>query len=427
MLPFVLNPIAFTLGPIEVHWYGIILGIGALVGLLLAIREGKRFGIPSDFFLDLLLFGAPSAIIAARLYYVLFKWDYYREHPGEIIRIWEGGIAIYGALIGALVCGIVYCRKKGYSFLRIVDICVPSLLAGQMIGRWGNFVNQEAYGGPVSESFLRDTLHLPSFIVDQMNVQGTYVHPTFLYESLWSLLGLILLFIVRRQKFLRAGELFVIYFSWYSVGRFFIEGLRTDSLAFKGPEWLASLINALWSPMKWAGFEQGYLDPMYGNVRISQLLALLIVIAGIVFFAVRRLAGWANERYADPIVPNRAGASRHEAAAADGKDAAADAGASSVISAHSFATPDERKEERPAAGTGDGRSEREGPASRDDASDKPASPDGSSGSSGGSDGAGGSDSSPADAGSAGGAGPAGSSDGGSAGGSDSGGGGGGSD
>jgi phosphatidylglycerol:prolipoprotein diacylglycerol transferase len=426
MLPFVLNPIAFTLGPIEVHWYGIILGIGALVGLLLAIREGKRFGIPSDFFLDLLLFGAPSAIIAARLYYVLFKWDYYREHPGEIIRIWEGGIAIYGALIGALVCGIVYCRKKGYSFLRIVDICVPSLLAGQMIGRWGNFVNQEAYGGPVSESFLRDTLHLPSFIVDQMNVQGTYVHPTFLYESLWSLLGLILLFIVRRQTFLRAGELFVIYFSWYSVGRFFIEGLRTDSLAFKGPEWLASLVNALWTPMEWAGFEQGYLDPMYGNVRISQLLALLIVIAGIVFFAVRRLAGWANERYADPIVPKRAGAPQHDAAAA-GKDASADAGASSFISTHSFASPADRKDERPAAGTGDGRSEREGTASRDDASDKPASPDGSSGSSGGSDGAGGSDSSPADAGSAGGAEPAGSSDGGSAGGSDSGGGGGGAD
>lgn len=305
MFRLALDPIAFELGPITVHWYGIILGLAALSGLLIAIREGKRFGIVPDFFLDLMLYGVPSAIIAARLYYVLFKWDYYADHPAEIVQIWNGGIAIYGALIGALVCGYFYIKAKGYSFWRIVDICVPSLLIGQMIGRWGNYVNQEAYGGEAKESFLRDTLHLPSFIVDQMNVQGVYHHPTFLYESLWSLAGLVLLFVIRRQRFLRAGELFFIYFIWYSVGRFFIEPLRTDSLAFKGPDWLASLMTGLWSPMK-VLFEQGYLNPEEGNVRISQLLALLIVIVGIVMIVLRRKMGWANARYSDPIVSTKA-------------------------------------------------------------------------------------------------------------------------
>lgn len=305
MFPFKLDPIALELGPITVHWYGIILGLAALAGLLIAIREGKRFGIVPDFFLDLMLFGVPSAIICARLYYVIFKWDYYSAHPAEIIQIWEGGIAIYGALIGALLCGFFYIRAKGYSFWRLVDVCAPSLLIGQMIGRWGNFVNQEAYGGPVGESVLRDKLHLPSFIVDQMNIEGIYHHPTFLYESLWSLLGLVVLFTLRRQRFLRAGELFFSYLIWYSLGRFYIEGLRTDSLAFKGPDWLASLMNGLWSPMK-AMVEAGYLNPAEGNVRSSQLLAVLLIIASIVLIIVRRKMGWAKERYVDPIVSTKA-------------------------------------------------------------------------------------------------------------------------
>jgi phosphatidylglycerol:prolipoprotein diacylglycerol transferase len=306
MLPLSLDPIAFTLGPLTVHWYGIILGLGALAGLLLAIQEGKRFGISPDFFLDLLLYGVPSAIIGARLYYVLFKWDYYRVHPGEIIQIWNGGIAIYGALIGALICGFIYIRHKGYSFLRVCDICAPSLLVGQMIGRWGNFMNQEAYGGQVEESFLRNTMHLPSFIVDNMLISGAFRHPTFFYESMWSLVGLIIIFIIRRFNFLKTGELFLFYFIWYSIGRFFIEALRTDSLAFKGPEWLVSMIQGLWSPMT-VLFEEGYLDPAYGNIRTSQLLALLIVVGGIVMIVVRRLTGQARERYNDPLINHKTG------------------------------------------------------------------------------------------------------------------------
>ncbi|ANS76297.1 prolipoprotein diacylglyceryl transferase [Paenibacillus yonginensis] len=305
MKTLLLNPIAFSIGSLEVHWYGLIIGAGALLGLLMAIYEGRRFGIPQDFFMDLLLFGVPSAIIAARIYFVAFMWDDYKNNLWDVFKIWNGGIAIYGALIGAIICAIFFVRYKGYNFWRIVDICAPSLIVGQMIGRWGNFVNQEAYGGPTTETFLRDHLHLPAFIVNQMNVNGVYHHPTFLYESLWNLVGLIILLVLRRQKFLRAGELFFSYFIWYSIGRFFIEGLRTDSLAFQGSDALAAFVNGLWKPMEWFGFEHGALDPMYGNVRISQLLAILFVVVAVVLIVWRRNMKPRPARYSDPIVSTK--------------------------------------------------------------------------------------------------------------------------
>lgn len=299
----VLDPIAFTLGPLTVHWYGIILGTAALVGLALAVREGKRFGIVPDFFMDLLLIGVPSAVIAARIYYVAFRWQDYQDDFWKVFRIWEGGIAIYGALIGALLAGFFYIRHKGYSFWRIADICAPSLIVGQAIGRWGNFMNQEAYGSPVTEEFLRQGLHLPNFIVEQMFIDGLYRHPTFLYESLWNIAGLLLLFGLRRMSWLRSGELLFSYFIWYSIGRFFIEGLRTDSLAFTGPGWFASLMDALWSPMLLlapAG------DMAYGNIRISQVVAIVAILAAIALIVFRRAKGYASERYSDPIHSSKA-------------------------------------------------------------------------------------------------------------------------
>ncbi|TBL69823.1 prolipoprotein diacylglyceryl transferase [Paenibacillus thalictri] len=311
---YAVDPIAFALGPLKVHWYGIILGTAALVGLLLAIQEGKRFKIPSDFFMDLTLIGVPSAIVGARIYYVAFKWDDYKDNLSEIFKVWHGGIAIYGALIGAIIAAVIYTRRKGYAFWRIADICAPGLIVGQAIGRWGNYMNQEAHGGPVSEAFLRNTLHLPNFIVDQMNIEGVYYHPTFLYESLWNIVGLLLLFVLRRQSFLRAGELFFGYFIWYSIGRFYVEGLRTDSLAFTAPDWLVSLMNGLWSPMT-VLFEAG--DMSYGNVRISQLLAVLIVIAAIAYIVWRRKKGYAETRYSDPIVSLRQAAAAGAEASSD--------------------------------------------------------------------------------------------------------------
>ena len=296
-----LNKVAIELGPIAIHWYGIILGAAALAGLLLAVREGKRFGIKPDLFLDLLLYGVPSAIIMARIYYVAFQWDQYKDNFASVFEIWKGGIAIHGALIGAIIAAVVYTRIKKVSFWRIADIAAPSLIVGQMIGRWGNFINQEAHGGAVEREFLSDTLRLPDWIVNQMEIESVFYHPTFLYESLWNLLGLLLLFWLRRRPFLRAGELFMSYFIWYSIGRFFIEGLRTDSLAFHGPGWLESLMKGLWLPMN-ALFEPGYLPEEGGNVRIAQLIGVLIIIAAVVLIVLRRRSGRPVVHYADPVV-----------------------------------------------------------------------------------------------------------------------------
>ncbi|MCI3926934.1 prolipoprotein diacylglyceryl transferase [Paenibacillus sp. TRM 82003] len=315
----IIDPIAFTLGPLTVHWYGIILGTAALVGLALAVREGKRFGIVPDFFMDLLLIGVPSAVIAARIYYVAFRWQDYQDDFWKVFRIWEGGIAIYGALIGALVAGYFYIRHKGYGFWRIADICAPSLLIGQAIGRWGNFMNQEAYGSPVTEEFLRNSLNLPDFIVQQMFIDGIYRHPTFLYESVWNIVGVLLLIGMRRLlPSLRAGELLFSYFIWYSIGRFFIEGLRTDSLAFTGPRWLDSLMDALWSPMLLLA-PPGKMD--YGNIRISQVVAIAAILGAIALIVYRRAKGYASERYSDPIHSSKA------AVAASAETSAASAGA----------------------------------------------------------------------------------------------------
>jgi phosphatidylglycerol:prolipoprotein diacylglycerol transferase len=298
----VLNPIAVSIGAIHVRWYGIILGTAALVGLLIAIQEGKRFKIHQDFFMDMLLITVPAAIIGARAYYVAFTWTDYENNLLGIFMIWHGGIAIYGALIGSLTAAYFFFRSKGYNFWRIVDICAPGLIVGQLIGRWGNYMNQEAHGGPVSESFLRQTLHLPNFIVNQMNIDDTFYHPTFLYESLWSLAGFLLLLWLRRRPFLRAGELFMSYAIWYSIGRFFVEGVRTDSLAFDGPSWLASFMRVLWTPMKLL-FHEGAMAN--GNVRVSQLLGVIIIIVAIGLIIYRRKTGSANVRYADPIVSSK--------------------------------------------------------------------------------------------------------------------------
>lgn len=223
-----LNRIFLQIGGFTIYWYGVIIGVGILVGVWLAIKEGEKRGVSKDHFVDLVLYGFPISILCARAYYVIFQWDYYSAHPADIIKIWQGGIAIHGALIGAVLTAIFFCRARGLSFWKIADIAAPSILIGQMMGRWGNFMNQEAYGTEVTRAFL-ENMYLPNFIINQMYIQGAYHHPTFLYESLWSLCGVIVLLVLRRKNLLR-GEIFLGYIAWYSVGRFFVEGLRTDSL-----------------------------------------------------------------------------------------------------------------------------------------------------------------------------------------------------
>jgi phosphatidylglycerol---prolipoprotein diacylglyceryl transferase len=290
----VIDPVAFKLGPFQVHWYGVIMGTAALLGLILAVREGERRGLDSDTILDMMLWILPSAIVGARLYYVLFEWEYYAMHPEDIVAVWKGGLAIHGGLIAAFLVGYIFVKKKNIDFLQLADIVIPSVLLGQAIGRWGNFINQEAHGGEVSRAFL-EGLHLPDWIIEQMNIQGAYYHPTFLYESMWNLVGFGLLLLIRHFN-PRRGEVLFSYMIWYSLGRFFIEGLRTDSLTFTGPDWLVSVMELLWSPMLLM-FDPGVMNG--GNVRIAQLVSLILVLVGAFLIVWRRATGRATVFYRD--------------------------------------------------------------------------------------------------------------------------------
>lgn len=226
----VINPIAFSLGPLDVYWYGIIIAAAIFVAIFLSTREAEKRGIDGEHIVDMALWALPIAFIGARLYYVVFELDYYLQNPGEIIAIWNGGIAIYGGLIAGGLTVYWYTKKHGIPLWLMLDILAPSVLLAQAIGRWGNFMNQEAHGGEVTRSFL-ENLFLPEFIIKQMEINGVYYQPTFLYESLWSLVGFVLIVILRNKKHLfRQGEVALSYVLWYSLGRFFIEGLRTDSL-----------------------------------------------------------------------------------------------------------------------------------------------------------------------------------------------------
>lgn len=229
-MTLVINPVAFSIGSLSVKWYGIIMATAVLVATIMAIREGKRRQIMPDDFIDLLLWAVPIGFICARIYYVIFEWGYFSQHPNEIIAIWNGGIAIYGGLLGGLAVLIIFCKKRNLSVWLMLDIIAPGVMAAQIIGRWGNFINQEAHGSPTSLAFL-ESLHLPTFIIQQMKINGIYYQPTFLYESFFNLIGLILILSLRHKKHLfKQGEIFLTYVIWYSLVRFFVEGMRTDSL-----------------------------------------------------------------------------------------------------------------------------------------------------------------------------------------------------
>ncbi|MBF7121836.1 prolipoprotein diacylglyceryl transferase [Pediococcus pentosaceus] len=240
-----LNPIAFNLGGIQVHWYGIIIASAVVLATILAVQEAKRRRIDPNSIYDLILWALPVAIITARMYYVIFEWGYYQNHVDEIVRVWDGGIAIYGALIGAGIVVYLFCRANWIPVWLMLDIIAPVLIMAQGIGRWGNFMNQEAFGRITSLAFLQ-SLHLPHFIIQQMLIDGAYRQPTFLYESLWDILGFIVLMSLRHKKHLfKQGEVFLSYVIWYAFGRFFVEGMRTDSLMLLGirvSQWLSVIL-----------------------------------------------------------------------------------------------------------------------------------------------------------------------------------------
>lgn len=251
----VLDPVAVQIGPLTIYWYGVIMTSAFITGTVLAYYNASRKGINPEHILNMLILIIPAAIITARLYYVVFSWEYYRLNPLEIFATWHGGLAIHGGLIGGFLAGYFYVRKQRLGFWEISDVFAPSIILGQAIGRWGNFMNQEAYGGPVTREFIG---RFPSFIQNQMLIQGQYYHPTFLYESLWNLLVFALLMVLIRRRFF-PGQVFLSYLALYSAGRFFIEGLRLDSL---------------------------YLGP----VRVAQLVSLvLIAVAAVLYLKLKRL------------------------------------------------------------------------------------------------------------------------------------------
>lgn len=258
-----LSRTAFTVFGQDIYWYGIFIGLGVILGVLLALHEAKRTGQNPDTYLDFIIYAMIIAIIGARLYYVIFSWDFYSQHPEKIFAIREGGLAIYGGIIGGVLTAIVYSHLKKKSFWVMADTMAPSLILGQMLGRWGNFFNKEAFGGFTDNLFamryqlsqVRASDVTPDILQNLVTVNGVdyiQVHPTFLYESMWSLCVFIILLILQRKKKFD-GQVCATYFFGYALGRVWIEGLRTDQLCI-------------------------------GNVPVSQALSAVLIIASVVVY-----------------------------------------------------------------------------------------------------------------------------------------------
>lgn len=252
-----INRVAFELFGLQIYWYAIIIVSGIALALWMSNREAVRVGLKEDDMTNFILWALPIAIIGARLYYILFDLEPYLADPIQIFNTRSGGLAIYGGLIAAVIVLIVYTRHNFIDPWLFLDVVAPGVMLGQAMGRWGNFTNHEAYGGETTRQFL-ESLHLPQFIINNMYIDGAFRQPTFFYESMWSLLGLILILIIRKKVAVKRGDLFLGYVTWYSFGRFFVEGMRTDSLYF------------------------------FGGLRVSQVLSLVLFVGGIALLYYRR-------------------------------------------------------------------------------------------------------------------------------------------
>ena len=238
-----MDRVLFDLGIFQIKWYSFLIFIGVITASFLIIKEAKSKKIDTDTIIDILFYGIIIGILGARIYYVLFNLNYYLSNPVEIIQIWNGGLAIHGGIIAGLIFLIIYSKKKKLNLLLLLDIAVVGLIIAQTIGRWGNFFNGEAYGRVVSLNFLK-SLHLPKFIIDGMYIGGEYREPTFIYESIFSMICFVVLLIVRRLKNIKTGQICGIYFIWYGIERFIIESFRSDSLML-GPLKIAQIVSIL--------------------------------------------------------------------------------------------------------------------------------------------------------------------------------------
>lgn len=256
---------AITIGNFSIKWYSLFILIGVILGIFLVEKEARRFNINKDFIFNLLFWTIIIGILGARLYYVVFNYSLYKHDFLSIFKIWEGGLAIHGGIIFGLIVIVLYCKKYKVNTIKILDILSPALILAQAIGRWGNFFNQEAHGSIVAIETLQK-LHIPNFIIEGMNINGLYYHPTFLYESLWCFIGFIIIIIVRRFKYQKKGNVLAFYLTWYGLGRFFIESLRTDSL-------------------------------MLGGIKVAQIVSIIMFIIGIGIFIINGKKGRFEDLY----------------------------------------------------------------------------------------------------------------------------------
>lgn len=261
-----MNPVLLDLGVITIRWYSIFILAGMLIGGSIALKEAKKWDINEDFMINLFFYTILFGLIGARLYYVAFNFDYYKANPLNILKVWEGGLAIHGGILFGLVTIWKYSRKYKVKFLQLLDIVTPGLIIGQAIGRWGNFINQEAHGFATTYETLK-SLFIPDFIIEGMNIGGTYYHPTFLYESLLCLIGFIIILIIRRRKYIKIGQVTGFYLLWYGIVRAFIETMRTDSL-------------------------------MIGNIKVAIIVSIIMAIIGIILLTSKGKSRFDN-RYND--------------------------------------------------------------------------------------------------------------------------------
>lgn len=258
-----MNRVAFNIIGFNVYYYSLCILLGVIVAYILITREGKKQGLPKEFISDLIFYTLIIGILGARVYYCVFNLDYYLANPSEILKIYNGGLAIHGGVIAGLIFVYFYTKKKNVSFIKILDIVAPAVIIAQSFGRWGNFFNQEAHGGITTYQNLKN-MHIPEFIINGMHIEGKYYYPTFFFESIWCLIGFMILMIARRNKNLRKGFQIGFYFIWYGIGRFFIEAFRTDSLMFFG-------------------------------LKIAQIVSLIGIIIGIIIIVTNRNKKYYNE------------------------------------------------------------------------------------------------------------------------------------
>lgn len=224
-----MDSVFFSIGNISIRWYSICILTAMIIASIIIRKETQKKELSKEDLIDILFYGIIIGILGARLYYVIFNWSYYWSNPQEILMIWHGGLAIHGGIIATLIFLLIYGKKKKIHTLLLLDIIVVGLLIAQSIGRWGNFFNQEAYGRIVSLEFL-ENLHLPKFIIQGMQIDGLYREPTFLYESIFSMLGFLILLGIRKIPKLKVGQLTGSYLIWYGIERCIIESFRSDSL-----------------------------------------------------------------------------------------------------------------------------------------------------------------------------------------------------